>query len=67
MNIIRDFIINKGKDIALLLIDSSYWICLFVCMLAIILYMAGCKKGGKVASISFVIYVLTQAIKLGLK
>jgi cbb3-type cytochrome oxidase subunit 3 len=67
MNIIKEFIANTGKDIALGFIDSSYWICLFVCMLAIIFYMVGSKKSGRVASISFVIYVLSQACKLGLK
>lgn len=64
---IKDFLIATIKDIALGLIGSSYWICLFVCMLGIIFYMVGCKKGGRVASVSFVVYVLSQACKLGLR
>lgn len=67
MDIIKEFFINSGKDILLGLIDSSYWICLFVCMLAIIFYMVGSKKSGRVASISFVVYILAQAMKSGLK
>lgn len=64
---IKEMFISTFKDIALGLISSSYWICLFVCMIAIIFYMVGSKKGGRVASISFIIYVLSQACKLGLK
>lgn len=64
---VKDIAISIVKDIALGLIDTSYWICLFICMVAIIFYMIGSKKSGRVASISFVIYVLTQALKLGLK
>lgn len=64
---IKDIANSIIKDIALGLIDSSYWICLFVSMIGIIFYMVGSKKSGRVASMSFVIYVLTQALKLGLK
>lgn len=64
---IKQFMISAGKDLALGLIDSSYWICLFVSMFALIFYMVGSKKSGRVVSISFVIYVLTQALKLGIK
>jgi hypothetical protein len=64
---VKDVIISAIKDIALGLIGSSYWICLFVCMIAILFYMVGCKKSGRVASISIVVYVLSQAIKMGIK
>ena len=64
---IKQFMISTGKDLALGLIDSSYWICLFVTMFALIFYMVGSKKSGRVASISFVVYVLAQALKLGIK
>lgn len=64
---VKDMMISITKDVALGLIDCSYWICLFVCILGVIFYMVGSKKGGRVASISFVIYVLTQAMKLGIK
>jgi hypothetical protein len=64
---VKDVIISAIKDIALGLIGSSYWICLFVCMISILFYMVGCKKSGRVASISIVVYVLSQAIKMGIK
>lgn len=67
MKFINDFFINIGQDIALAIIDSSYWICLFTCMFAIILYVAGMKKAGKYVSISFVVYFMLQCFKVGLK
>lgn len=67
MNIVKEFLSTKGKEVILVCMDLSYWICLFICMLAIIFYMVGSKKSGRVASISFVIYVLIQSLKLGLK
>ena len=67
MVMIKNYLMNVGKDTALALINSSYWICLFVCMFAIILDVAGLKKAGKYVSISFVIYFLLQCFKVGLK
>jgi hypothetical protein len=64
---VKDMIVEALKDIALGLIGSSYWICLFVAMIAVLFYMVGCKKSGRVASISIVVYVLSQAIKMGIK
>lgn len=64
---IKEFFVSAGKDVALGFIGCSYWICLFVCMLSLIFYMVGSKKSGRVVSISFIIYVLTQALKLGIK
>ncbi len=64
---IKNFFIKLGTSTALEVIGMSYWICLYVCMFAIILYMAGQKKAGRVASISFAINFLLQALKLGLK
>lgn len=51
------------KWIGLGIINSSYWICLTACLIALLLYIAGQKKAGKYVSISFVIYVVLQAIK----
>lgn len=55
--------INLIKWIGLGIINGSYWICLTACLVALILYIAGQKKAGKYVSISFVIYVVLQAIK----
>ena len=57
---IKDFLINT---LLMGVIDCSYWICLFVCMLSFIFYIVGCKKSGRIASISFIVYILTQAMK----
>lgn len=54
---------NFLKCIGLGIINGSYWICLIACLLALILYIAGEKKAGKYVSISFVIYVILQALK----
>ena len=67
MDMIKNFFMDLGKDTALSLINSSYWICLFVCMFAIILYVAGLKRAGKYVSISFIVYFLLQCFKVGLK
>lgn len=67
MEMVKNFFINLGKGTALMVIDSSYWICLFTCLFAIILYVAGLKKAGKYVSISFIVYFLLQCFKVGLK
>jgi hypothetical protein len=59
----KSWFLNGLKDIAISLIDHSYSLCLVICMLAIILYIAGLKKAGKYASISLVIYILLQSCK----
>lgn len=64
---IRKYFDKKLIAMALGVIDCSYWICLLICMLAIILYVSGLKKAGKYASVSFVVYVLLQCCKVGLK
>lgn len=55
--------INLIKWVGLGIINGSYWICLTACLVALILYIAGQRKAGKYVSISFVIYVVLQAIK----
>ena len=56
-------VINFFKWIGLGIINSSYIICLTACMIALLMYIAGQRKAGKYVSISFVIYVILQAIK----
>lgn len=60
---IKQSVINFLKWIGLGIINGSYWFCLIACLVAIILYIAGQRKAGKYVSISFVIYVILQAIK----
>lgn len=60
---LKTSVTNFLKWIGLGIINGSYWICLITCLLALILYIAGQKKAGKYVSISFVIYVILQALK----
>lgn len=45
------------------LVYGSYWICLISCLIALILYISGQRKAGKYVSISFILYVILQALK----
>lgn len=60
---LKQSVINFLKWIGLGIINGSYWICLVACLIALILYIAGQRKAGKYVSISFVVYVVLQAIK----
>lgn len=60
---LKQSVVKFIKWIGLGIINGSYWICLTACLVALILYIAGQKKAGKYVSISFVIYVVLQAIK----
>lgn len=53
-----------GLGIANGVINNSYYICLFVCMTALFLYIAGIKKAGKYVPASFIIYYILQCFKL---
>lgn len=70
INIITHFFsgITEGflKWILLGVISSSYWICLYICIGAIILYIAGIKKAGKYASASIIIYFICQCLRVAL-
>ena len=56
MDMLNEWLISLGKDIVL----SSYWVCLIVGLLGLILSIYGVKKGKNVAIISPVIYVLIK-------
>ncbi|WP_294365125.1 hypothetical protein [uncultured Clostridium sp.] len=60
---LKQSVVNFFKWIGLGIINGSYWICLVACLIALILYIAGQRKAGKYVSISFVVYVVLQAIK----
>lgn len=63
MEIIKETTAKLGNWIATGVINSSYSICLFCSMTALILYMAGMKSAGKYVPVSFIIYFLLQSIK----
>lgn len=63
IGIVKDVFIGIGKWILIGIVNSSYWLCLFCCIGALILYIAGMKKAGKYVPASIIIYFLLQAIK----
>lgn len=63
MEFMQNKLIDFLKWLMVNFINCSYWICLFSCILALILYIAGLKKAGKYVSVSFVIYFFLQSIK----
>lgn len=62
-NVITGVLARLGKWIVLGIVNSSYWIMLFCCMFALIMYIAGLKKAGKYVPISFILFCFLQAIK----
>lgn len=60
---LKQSVTNFLKWIGMGIINSSYWICLTACLIALLMYIAGQRKAGKYVSISFVVYFILQAIK----
>ena len=60
---IKENIIGLLEWIAIGIIDNSYWICLIVCMIALLLYICNFKKSLKYVSASTVIFIILQALK----
>ena len=56
------FIYKKLINMTLVASSLSYWICLFVAMICILLGMAGSSKAKAGASISVIIYTIIQCI-----
>lgn len=63
VNALKDATVSLLKWIAMGIINSSYWICLAACLIALLLYIAGERRAGKYVTISFVVYFILQAIK----
>lgn len=64
---IKNNLIELAKSIAIGIIDNSYWICLFICLASLFLYVSGIKKAGKYVPASFLIYFVLQSIKGAIK
>lgn len=62
---IKNFINLGIKEFVSTTASLSHWICLLVCMVALILYMSGSKKAGKCVTVTFVVNILIQALKVG--
>lgn len=44
------------------IVASSYWVCLFICMISMLFYIAGNRKAGKYATSSLLAYIIIQAL-----
>lgn len=62
-NALKNSVLNLIKWILTGVINSSFWVCLIICMLSLIIYACGQRKAGKYVSISFITYVILQCIK----
>lgn len=49
------------------IVSNSFWICLMVSMVGLILYVGGVKKGARYCTASLVVYVFLEAIGSVLK
>jgi len=56
--------ITNPKDTMISLIDGSYWVLLITAMICFILTMCGCKKTKNGATISIIIYLILQCLKV---
>jgi hypothetical protein len=51
------------RGILIGIIDNSYWICLFVCLISLMCYLCGQRKAAKYSTLSVVVYFVLRAIK----
>lgn len=59
---LKNCAINLGKWLVGGLVVSSYWICLYVCIIAFIFYISGSRKAGRWATFSLIAYIIIQAL-----
>ena len=59
---IKNVIISMLKSLLRGIVASSFWICLFICMISLMLYITGNRKAGKYVTGSFIIFVILQAV-----
>lgn len=64
---LKDAILGLLEWIALGVIDNSYWICLGVGIVALIMYIAGQRKAGKYVSGSLIIYFILQSLGVAIR
>ena len=57
-----DFILKQLSSIVLELSSLSYWICLFISMVCVLLGMAGSAKAKVGVTVSVIVYTVIQCI-----
>ena len=60
---LKEWILNNLKTIAISLIGKSFYVCLFICITSIFLYIIGVKKAAKVATGSIIAYFILEGFK----
>lgn len=58
-----DFMHYLMKSILMGIINNSKWICMIICLIAMVAYLCGNKKAGKYVPITIVTHFLLQSIK----
>ena len=60
---LKEWILNNLKTMAISLIGKSFYVCLFICITSIFLYIIGVKKAAKVATGSVIVYFILEGFK----
>lgn len=60
---LKEWFFNNLKTMAISFIGKSFYICLFVCITSIFLYIIGIKKAAKVATGSVIVYFILEGFK----
>ncbi len=60
---LKEWILNNLKTMAISFIGKSFYICLFICITSIFLYIIGVKKAAKVATGSVIVYFILEGFK----
>ncbi|NRT76263.1 hypothetical protein [Clostridium beijerinckii] len=64
---VKDFFDWICKSTVTQIADKSYYPCVIISMIALILYIGGLKKAGKAVPASMIIYFLLQCFKAAVK
>lgn len=64
---IKNFFSNIGISVLSSIVSISYWICMFICILGLLAFLAGFKKGGRWSTLGILIYTTLQAILSAIK
>lgn len=60
---LKEWFFNNLKTMAISFIGKSFYICLFICITSIFLYIIGVKKAAKVATGSVIVYFILEGFK----
>ncbi|MGG7210388.1 hypothetical protein [Clostridium baratii] len=67
LEFIKGLILDLLEWVVMGIVDTSYWICLIGCIVALFLYVGGLKKAGKYIPVSFIIYYLLETLGLAIR